>query len=246
MNKRFTLCLILAALILAVTGCGSFHIDDSKYYFFSPDDGGSKPIVIVFHGYGEAENAGETKVVSTLTGEDFQDVRECYVLAPRIADDIFLARSNREQLYADVKEIVDKLVAEGKVDPHRIYCMGNSFGGLATVEFLESYPEDVAGAIVMCPALTYSRESTADLSKVKDIPIRFAHAENDNVIPVDVSRSAVMTLKAMGAEEVSLTEFTDREMLSAGALTGFHQADFVVAADDTFWEWLFSKELDIP
>ncbi len=245
MNKRFTLCLILAALILAMTGCSSFHIDDSKYYFYSPEDGGCKPLVIVFHGYGEAGNAGETKVVSTMTRQESQEVRPCYVLAPRIADDIFLAKSNREQLYADIKEIADKLVAEGKVDPHRIYCMGNSFGGLATVEFLENYPEDVAGAIVMCPALTYSRESTADLYKVKDIPIRFAHAENDNVIPVDVSRSAVMTLQAMGAEEVGLTEFSDREMLSAGALTGFHQADFVVASDDTFWEWLFSKNLDI-
>ena len=243
MKKTRIFCLLIAALIFTITGCNSSAIDESKYFFYSPEAPGAKPLVIVFHGYGESENAGNTMTVSTLTGEENQNAHQCYVLAPHIEDNTFLAKTSREALYADIKRISDKLISSGKVDPDRIYCMGNSFGGLTTVEFLEAYPTYVAGAIVMCPALTYSRDSTSDLSNIKDIPIRFAHAENDNVIPVDVSRSAVSTLKAMGAANVSLTEFSDQEMLSCGALTGFHQADFAVMADEEFLEWLFSQKI---
>lgn len=241
MKKNFLCCLILAVALLTLAGCSSFKIDESRYYLYTPKDTQSQPLVIVFHGYGEDDNAGSTKTVLPLTSPESQSKHSCYVLAPHIDDNTFLAESSRRSLYNEVKDISDHLIAEGKVDPTKIYCMGNSFGGLATVEFLEAYPEDIAGAIVMCPALTYSRDSTTNLSKIKDIPIWFAHATNDNVIPVDVSRSAVSTLKAMGAENVSLTEFSDPEMLSVGALTGFHQADFAVMEDVSFMEWLFSQ-----
>ena len=241
MKKICSLCLFIAVMLLAMTGCSSTTTDESKYFLYTPKGEKDMPLVIVFHGYGETDNAGKTRTVSTLTDAGSQSKRPCYVLAPHIEDDTFLAQTNREALYAEIKEISDNLISQGKVDPARIYCMGNSFGGLSTVEFLETYPEYVAGSIVMCPALTYSRDSTTNLSGIKDIPIWFAHATNDNVITVDVSRSAVSTLKAMGAENVSLTEFDDREMLSAGALSGFHQADFAVMADESFMEWLFSQ-----
>lgn len=243
MKKKSLLYLLTIIMIFLLTGCGTQAIDDSRFYMYTPEDGNDKPLVIVFHGYGETENAGNTMTVSTLTDKEHQSANSCYVLAPRIDDKTFLAQTNREALYAEIKEISDRLISQGKVDPSRIYCMGNSFGGLTTVEFLEAYPTYVAGAIVMCPALTYSRDSTANISVIKDIPLWFAHAENDNVIPVDVSRSAVSTLKAMGAKDVTLTEFDDQEMLSCGALTGFHQADFAVMADDDFLNWLFSQKI---
>ena len=74
---------------------------------------------------------------------------------------------------------------------------------------------------------------------MKNVPTWFAHATNDNVIPVTISRTAVENLERMGAKEVHLKEFTDEEMLSCGALTGYHQADFAVMADPTFTKWLF-------
>ncbi|MBE5837894.1 MAG: hypothetical protein E7303_08110 [Butyrivibrio sp.] len=212
------------------------------YHLFTPEDGTDKPLVIVFHGYGENEIAQNTKIVTTITSEESQALRPCYLIAPAIEDNIFLAKSNRDSMYSKLKEISDKLISDGKVDPDRIYVLGNSFGGLATIEFLEAYPEDIAGAICMCPALTYSKDSTSDLSKIKDIPLWFAHAENDNVIPVTVSKSAYSTLKAMGSENVYLTTFSNEEMLKCGALTGYHQSDLAVMADDSFLEWLFENK----
>lgn len=245
MKKKVLFYLCITALFFILTGCSDVNIDESKFFMYSPKEGGGQPLVIVFHGYGETENAGNTKIVSTLTEDANQAERPCYVLAPRIGDNTFLAKSERDALYAEIKSISDDLISKGKVDPSRVYCMGNSFGGLATVEYLETYPDCVAGAIVMCPALTYSQDSISNLARIKDIPVLFAHAENDNVIPVDVSRSAVFTLTAMGAENISLTEFTDTEMLSSGALTGFHQADFAVMADEHFIEWLFSNRQSV-
>ena len=212
------------------------------YHLFTPEDGTNMPLVIVFHGYGENENAQNTTIVATITSEESQALRPCYLIAPAIEDNIFLAKSNRDSMYSEITEISDKLISDGKVDPNRIYVLGNSFGGLATIEFLEFYPESVAGAICMCPALTYSKDSTSNLSRIKDISLWFAHAENDNVIPVTVSKSAYSTLKAMGSENVHLTTFSNEEMLKCGALTGYHQSDLAVMADDSYLEWLFENK----
>ena len=257
MEKRLILRLLVAAMVLMLTGCGAAYGKITKYsgsqtlkadgdisfdyHLFTPKNGQNMPIVIVFHGFGEGENIDDTKIYSTLTGADAQSVRPCYVLEPYVENNVYLAQSNRESLYKAVKEITEGLITNKQVDPDRVYVIGNSFGGLGTVEFLEYYPEFVAAAIPMCPALTYSKDSTAKLSLINDIPIWFAHATNDNVIPVDVSRSAVFTIKNAGAKDVTLTEFTDQEMLSAGALVGYHQSDFVVMTDDSFANWLFSQ-----
>ncbi len=209
------------------------------YTLYSPKQGKELPVVIYFHGFGENDTVAETKAVTTLTSDEEQALHSCYVLAPCIEDDVYLARSDRDKLYGGVKAIIDKMTAKGYIDPGRIYVCGNSFGGLATVEFTEQYAKDVAAAIVMCPALSYSQDSSKNLNLMKDVPTWFAHATNDNVIPVTISRTAVENLVRMGAKEVYLKEFTDEEMLSCGALTGYHQADFAVMADPTFTKWLF-------
>ena len=243
-------------LLVALTGCGQsgaaqlprgFQSLTSKgdisfdYILYSPDEGKELPLVIYFHGFGENYNVTETKVVETLSGDDSQSDHPCCILSPAIEDDVYLAKEERDKLYSGVKDIVDKLVAQSKADPDRLYICGNSFGGLATVEFTEKYAKDVTAAIVMCPALSYSQDSTKKLGLMKDVPTRFAHATNDNVIPVTVSRNAVDVLERMGAKEVHLTEFSDQEMLATGALTGYHQADFAVMANPEFLDWLFEQ-----
>lgn len=211
------------------------------YYLYTPEADEAVPLVITFHGYGEDKNLPRNRTLDTLTSSESQAIRPCYVLAPAVEDRIYLARSERDNMYSALMAIADDLVKRSSVDPSRIYAMGNSFGGLGTVEFTEKYPEDVAAAIVMCPALSYSQDSTSDLKLMKDVPVWFAQATNDNVIPITISRSAVSTLEKLGAREVHLTEFTDEEMLSAGALVGYHQADFAVMADESFMEWLFAQ-----
>ena len=221
---------------MSATGDVSFD-----YYMYTPEVCENVPLVITFHGYGEDVGLPDTRILNTLSSAESQAVRPCYIIAPAIDDSIYLSRTNRDALYDSLMSAADDLIASGKVDPDRIYAMGNSFGGLGTVEFTERFPDCTAAAIVMCPALTYDKRSTQALSRIKDVPLWFAQATNDNVIPIETSRSAVRTLEALGASEVHLTEFTDNEMLAAGALVGYHQADFAVMADDSFLEWLFAQ-----
>ena len=46
----------------------------------------------------------------------------------------------------------------------------------------------------------------------------------------------------MGSENVFITTFSNEEMLKCGALTGYHQSDFAVMADDSYLEWLFANK----
>ena len=252
-KKTIVICIFMLAMVFA--GCQKSSWDEAgtfkavevsgdlsfTYQLYTPVTETKVPLVIVFHGFGEDQNLLNCRILVTLTGEESQEVRPCYVLAPQVESNMYLAASNREKMYSALKDAADGLIKSGKVDESRIYVMGNSFGGLGCVEFTEAYPEKVAGAIVMCPALTYDDNSTRNLKLMKDVPVWFAQATNDNVIPITVSRSAVSTLEVLGAKEVRFTEFSDKEMLSTGALVGYHQADFAVMADDAFMEWLFEK-----
>jgi predicted peptidase len=165
-------------------------------------------------------------------------------LAPAISDKTYMSEKKRASTYEAVKEVADQLVILGKVDSSRIYVMGNSFGGLATVEYLETFPDEVAGAIAICPALSYSEECVENLGAMKDVPVWFAHAKNDTVVPAEVSRSAVSTLVDLGATDAHLTEFSDEEMSFAGAEPGYHQADYAVMANEDYIRWLFSERLE--
>lgn len=248
MKKLIKVSQIIFLIIFFLIGCGQastfrmhrFNGEISfNYRLFSPKSKDNQPLVITFHGYGDVEK--ECRIASSLGAGDNQEVRSCYVLAPVVEDNVYLALSERDMLYSALKSIIDEMVASGKVDAERIYVMGNSFGGLATVEFAEKYPDIVAGAIVMCPALSYSQESTSNLLQLKNVPVWFAQATNDNVIPIKTSRNAVSTLQRLGAVEVRFTEFSDEEMYAAGAAYGFHEADIAVMADESFVDWLFDK-----
>ncbi len=249
MSKKRQGAVLLVAAILVIAGCsmvpksGTTEFDGVLY---TPTVEQNQPLVIYYHGYGESEHVEDTKVVATLTGHDSQQKYPCYVLAPAISDKTYMAQRKREDTYEAVKEVADQLVKLGKVDPDRIYVMGNSFGGLATVEYLEDYPEEVAGAIAICPALSYGDAAVDNLAAMKDVPIWFAHATGDTVVPAEVSREAVASLVQMGARETHLTEFTDEDMRYAGALPGYHQADYAVMENEEYLDWLFneSKEKD--
>ena len=138
------------------------------------------------------------------------------------------------------------MISEGKADPGRIYVMGNSFGGVATIEFCEKYPETVSAAIALCPALTYAPGASSAIEKMKDVSIWFAHAAGDNTIPVSASRTAVSALENMGAAEVKYTEYSDEEMNLAGAdgdpdsTYSYHHVELAVMEDPAFREWLFA------
>lgn len=251
---------MIGAVVMGVTlltGCGEKWAGDKAqpgtfteisvqgdisfdYQLYTPEDGKNMPLVIVFHGYGEGKNLLNCKIPTTLSSSESQAVRPCYIMAPVVDDNVYLISSDRDKMYSALMTEAETMISKGKVDKNRIYVMGNSFGGLGTVEFTEKFPDKVAAAVPMCPALSYDDNSNKNLPQMKDVPVWFLHARNDNVISTDVSSMAVYLLQMSGAKDVHLTQYTDEEMLAAGALTGFHQADFAAMEDEEVLQWLFN------
>ena len=226
-----------------ITNEGSTRFD---YHLYTPAEQENMPIVIVFHGYGDTNNLLTYKTAVEWAEPENQKVRPCYVLAPVIEDDMYFDADSRDRIYADLKTIIDGMVSDKKVDPDKIYVMGNSFGGAATLEFCEKYPETVSAALVLCPALTYCPEASTGFEKMKSVPVWFAHASGDNTIPVTASRNAVAALEKLGAGEVRFTEYTNEQMNASGAegapdaTYSYHHVELAVMEDDAYQEWMFS------
>ena len=218
------------------------------YHLFTPAETEKKPIVIVFHGYGDTNNLLTYRTSVEWAEPENQKVRPCYVLSPIIDDNTYLDTDGRYRIYTSIKGILDDMISRGDVDPGRIYVMGNSMGGVATIEFCEKYPETVSAAMALCPALSFVPGAKAELEKMKDVPIWFAHAANDNTVPVSDSRTAVTDLEDFGAKEVKFTEYTDEQMNAAGAdnkpesTYSYHHVELVVMEDETYQEWLFEHK----
>ena len=217
------------------------------YNLYTPEDTENpQPIVIVFHGYGDTENLLQNKLAVAWAEEENQKERPCYVLAPVISTSGYFSGSYRDGIYTDVYDKVQEMISEGKVDPDRIYVVGKSFGGAAAYEFLEKYPEDIAGAIAMCGGFSYLGLNTEDIVKMKDIPLWIAHATTDPTVPVTDSRMVYQTLTEAGSTVVKYTEYSDEEMTEAGVTEamGNHSVEAVVLEDVEYMEWLFSQNLN--
>ena len=218
------------------------------YHLFTPDETEKKPIVIVFHGYGDTNNLLTYRTSVEWAEPENQKVRPCYVLSPVIDDHTYFDTDGRDRIYTTIKGILDDMISKGNVDPDRIYVMGNSMGGVATIEFCEKYPETVSAAMALCPAISYAPNIKENLNKMREVPIWFAHAANDNTVPVSDSRTAVSDLEELGAKEVKFTEYTDEQMNSAGAdnapdsTYSYHHVELAVMEDDTYQEWLFDHK----
>ena len=217
------------------------------YRFFDPGKDEPVPIVIVFHGYGDTNNLLTYRTAVEWAEPENQQVRPCYVLAPVIDDETYFTEKGRDSVFVAIHDMIVQKVSDGKVDPARVYVMGNSFGGLSTIEYCEKYPDEVAGAIALCPALNYSGNAVMKLKEMTEVPIWFACAKNDNTIPSSQSENAVKSLERLGAKEVKFTEYSDEEMNAAGAdpspdaTYSYHHVELAVMEDDAYMEWLFEK-----
>ena len=216
------------------------------YHLFTPDKTEDMPIVIVFHGYGDTNNLLTYRTAVAWAEPKNQEIRPCYVLAPVIPDDKYFDAGSRADIIEEVMSLVRKMAGEGKVDPKRVYVMGNSFGGMTSIELAEAYPDEVSGVMALCPALMYSGSATANISKMKDVPLFILHAEHDGTIPFTDSQKAVDILNKAGAKDVRLKGFTDEEMNAAGgspdkdSTYSYHHVELAVMEDDSYMEWLYN------
>ena len=137
----------------AQTGVVSPVLDKYRYatspegmeyaYFLNEEIDESLPLVVYFHGGGQGGDnftpARFSNGGTVWANPEHQAQFPTHVLVPRTpgwATDV-----------AAVKGVIDEWIAEGKVDPNRIYMTGYSMGSSSTWAFVQAYPEYVAAAV---------------------------------------------------------------------------------------------------
>ena len=220
------------------------------YHLFTPEQTENMPVVVVFHGFSDTDNLLTYRTAVEWAEPENQAVRPCYVIAPVVDDNTYYTAGGRDGVFKKLKELLDQMIADGKVDPNRIYVMGNSFGGMSSIEFGEKYPDFVAGILALCPALNYSDGAVKNIDKIKDIPIWIAQAIHDGTIPIEGNREAFKKLQEAGAKEAMFREYTDDEMNAVGgnpsndSTYSYHHVELAVMEDDAYMDWLYSKNLN--
>ncbi len=93
-----------------------------------------------------------------------------------------------------LKQLLDTVVANNRIDKNRIYLTGLSRGGGAAWEMAVQYPETFAALAVVCGMTPLPYASWIN----KDMPIWVFHGEEDESIPISESETMVDKLKEMG------------------------------------------------
>ncbi|MGB7395060.1 MAG: PHB depolymerase family esterase [Pricia sp.] len=93
-----------------------------------------------------------------------------------------------------VKQLLDTIVANNRVDKNRIYLTGLSRGGGAAWEMAVQYPDTFAAMAVVCGMAPLPYASWID----RKMPIWVFHGDKDESIPVSESDQMVRKLREMG------------------------------------------------
>ncbi len=220
--------------------------DGFTYNFYEPKTEEKAPIIVVFHGFGDDENLYANRIVVKWATSERQNQQKAYVLAPEFGGYNYINKDARKQVYTKTMEVIDELVEEGKVDPDRIYVTGKSFGGASVIEFNELYPEYATASIAMAPAVAYTNyfegvTEKQNLKKIKNNSIWVAQCESDITAPFNGTKKMMATLDELGADDITLTTYSEAQLNDAGARGDFHAVECLVMEDNSYANWLFSK-----
>ena len=192
------------------------------------EDGVLNPLVIWLHGMGE----GGTDPDIALLGNDVTALGEekiqshfikgkqkgAYVLAAQTptmwmnsGTDTNNGGEGHSIYTKSLKALIDNYIQEnGDIDTNRIYVGGCSNGGYMTMEMAVTYGNFFRAFYPCCEAYKDSFVEDSDIQKLKDLPIWFIHAANDQT--VNANNFVIPTyqrLMAAGAKDVHFSYFVD-------------------------------------
>lgn len=182
-----------------------------KYRMYTPpgSEGKKLPLVLFNHGFGETyrevangrNNEGQTLVAQEAAITWVTNAPEdTYVLVPQRGTGSQAPGYSRPGVIA----FINDLIAQGKVDPDRVYITGLSQGGGETHTFLREYPDMFAAAIPICP-LGGSGVTVAQVETFKHVPIWYVHGATDTIVPPTNSTTPYSRLISVGAKDARIT-----------------------------------------
>lgn len=168
--------------------------EDLSYYLYFPEEYDSEegkqfPLLLFLHGGGESggelpmlKSNGPPKLIAE--GKEFPFL----ILAPQNP------YPRKWWNTRAVKQLLDTIVSNHRVDPERLYLTGLSRGGGAAWEMAVQYPETFAAMAVVCGMTPLPYASWIN----KAMAIWVFHGTEDESIPFSESEAMVAKLKSMG------------------------------------------------
>lgn len=127
---------------------------------------------------------------------------------------------------ADVAGLVKSLTARYRVNRGQVYLVGYSMGGFGAVDTAVAYPEMFAAVVPIAGGA-----SSADVGKLRNVPLWAFHGAIDTVIPLTESERMVEAIRKAGGQP-SLTIIADK---------GHGVCDDVCRRGD-LWQWIFAQK----
>jgi poly(3-hydroxybutyrate) depolymerase/kynurenine formamidase len=100
----------------------------------------------------------------------------------------------------DVMNVLGIARERFNVDEDRIYLWGHSMGGAGAYHLAARHPDVWAGVAVAAPAPL--RERIDDIASFRHIPVLVLHGDEDETVPVELSRTWVARMRELGMEHV--------------------------------------------
>ncbi len=154
---------------------------------FASDPTTPRPLILFLHGAGESGRDNRLQINGNIDNLlTAAKARGAFLYAPQTN-----IGWGDATLLSYAMTMIDRAIAERSVDPTRLYVTGLSMGGGGVWNFLNQYPDRVAGGVPIC---AISPTSSFLPANVVDEPIWAFHARNDGTVSPTASRNVVNRL----------------------------------------------------
>ena len=198
---------------------------DMHYYIMLPDNydiNKKYPLVVNLHGAGTYGMKPEDMPIDSPEMKYYRLRKpECVMLVPLSN---FETWSSQQR---NLKHLIDVVIDKFNIDVNRVSICGGSMGGFGTWDMITEYPDFFAAASPFCGGgMAWAT------SRIKDLPIRIYHGDDDALVIPERSIEMFNALKAHNPENGDIT---------LTLIPGAGHNAWEPAYKDGVLEWLISK-----
>ena len=229
----------------------TYNLDGKSlgYAYYKCKNEKNKGLVIWIHGIGEGGNDTTitlygnkvTALANTTIQNDLNN--NCDILVVQCPNYwLDVSKEQKEQFtipskYTEIfKSLVDKYVSENNIKKDRIYIGGCSMGGYMTMNMILNYPNYFSAAYFSAEAFQDKYISDEQIESIKNIPMWFIHAENDESVNVsETTNATIERLKNANAPDIHYSYYID-------VLDTSRVYDYITGQQykyDPHWSWVY-------
>ena len=158
----------------------------------------NKPSIVVY------SHGSNTTVTSDTDDEFIQDLQKYGELYTK--SNMIFAASNQHganwgstTAINDTKNMINWIISNYKTS-EKIYLLGFSMGGLPTMNFATTYPENILKIALLAPTSRSNEWNKARIEKLANIDIQIWHGTSDVNVPYYLSTTLVSKFKSLGGD----------------------------------------------